>query len=173
MGLKKFINNTRYLMRYNLKTMHNDIENSITNKDCINFLHIVPSIKTKENNIVQINNIEETIDILLNTNQSLVRYGDGEFNIIKGKSIPFQSYNKELAKKLQEILYNYTDNILVGIPYFYFNIELYKYNQPIYEFIIKYVTKEIKYIHSILSSDMEYLSTDVTQLYQLYKEYDF
>ena len=54
----------------------------------------------------------ETIDTLLNTNKSLLRYGDGEFNLIFGEDIPFQRFSKELAFRLKEIIVSNDDNEL-------------------------------------------------------------
>lgn len=46
----------------------------------------------------------ETLDELVNSNKSICRYGDGEFNIIFGESIPFQKYDVNLQKRLKDIL---------------------------------------------------------------------
>lgn len=53
---------------------------------------------------IQVKNIEETIDYILENNCSVSRFGDGEMDIISGKSIPYQSYNQRLAEELEYIL---------------------------------------------------------------------
>ena len=58
----------------------------------------------------------ETLDILHNTNKSLVRFGDGEFEIIQNKNIGFQNKNVHLANRLEEILYSKKENVLIAIP---------------------------------------------------------
>lgn len=53
---------------------------------------------------ISVMSIDETLDQLLKTEKSLIRFGDGEFNIMNGYSIAFQEYNEELAKGMKEIL---------------------------------------------------------------------
>ena len=47
-----------------------------------------------------------SIDLLLDTNVSLARYGDGELNIMMGGDIHFQKYHPELAYRLKKLLKN-------------------------------------------------------------------
>lgn len=53
---------------------------------------------------ISVMSIDETLDELLKTEKSLIRFGDGEFNIMNGCSIAFQEYNEELARGMKEIL---------------------------------------------------------------------
>ena len=53
---------------------------------------------------ISIMSIDETLDELMKTEKSLIRFGDGEFNIMNGYSIAFQEYNEELARGMKEIL---------------------------------------------------------------------
>ena len=54
---------------------------------------------------------------LINKNElSISRYGDGEFSIINKKSIKFQDYNSELARRLEEILFVEEKTIYPCIP---------------------------------------------------------
>src|SRR5699024_11068565 len=58
----------------------------------------------------------ETIRTLCSSCKSLVRFGDGEFNLIEGRDIGFQKASPLLSKRLAEVLTSRDDNILVGIP---------------------------------------------------------
>lgn len=64
---------------------------------------------------------------LINDNgASLVRFGDGEVDIMNGHGIPYQVYNEQLALKLKEILHVQSDGkLLVGIPDVFQNLERY------------------------------------------------
>ena len=53
---------------------------------------------------ISVMSIDETLDELLKTEKSLIRFGDGEFNIMNGYSIAFQEYNEELARGMKEVL---------------------------------------------------------------------
>lgn len=53
---------------------------------------------------ISVMSIDETLDELLKTEKSLIRFGDGEFHIMNGYNIAFQEYNEELAIGMKEIL---------------------------------------------------------------------
>ncbi|GAB6182653.1 GT-D fold domain-containing glycosyltransferase [Thermodesulfovibrio hydrogeniphilus] len=53
---------------------------------------------------------EESLDLLLKTKKSLIRFGNGESEIIVGLDMGTQEYRKELRKKLIEIWKNYSEN---------------------------------------------------------------
>lgn len=52
---------------------------------------------------------KETVDLALNTKKSIIRLGDGEFNILNGKSIHYQKYSKELSNQLQHVINEYLE----------------------------------------------------------------
>lgn len=64
---------------------------------------------------INVLSLEETVFALKDRRKSFIRYGDGELKLINGKSLYFQEWNEELAKKLNDILYTRDENILVGI----------------------------------------------------------
>lgn len=47
---------------------------------------------------------ETTLQILLRDHSSLIRFGDGELDLIRGESIPYQDYQPKLAGALKELL---------------------------------------------------------------------
>lgn len=59
-------------------------------------------------------NSEDTLQYIIDNRCSIARFGDGELGLMYGKGISFQSYNRELAKKLKEVKTN--DKCLVCIP---------------------------------------------------------
>lgn len=59
---------------------------------------------------------EELIDFITKERKTLIRYGDGEFDIIEGKSIHYQDYNPYLKNELDTILQEYL-NGSESIPY--------------------------------------------------------
>lgn len=66
---------------------------------------------------LKIMSTEDSINYLLTNNVSLSRYGDGELNLIMGGKIHFQEENKELAKRLKNILsLKEEKDFIVGIP---------------------------------------------------------
>lgn len=67
-------------------------------------------------NLPIVKSTKDTLMALKNSNCSICRYGDGEFNLIFGADIAFQPYSIELADKLKTILLSKDDNILIAIP---------------------------------------------------------
>ena len=61
-------------------------------------------------------NNDESINEIVTTNKSLVRYGDGEMSIILGGYINFQKYDAQLSRRLKDILMSDDHNIMIGIP---------------------------------------------------------
>lgn len=60
--------------------------------------------KTEDLFNISVMSIDETLDKLLRTNQSMVRFGDGEIHIMNGYDIPFQKYDEVLAQEMRNIL---------------------------------------------------------------------
>lgn len=62
--------------------------------------------------------MDVTLDMLISNETSIGRFGDGEFDIIFGRSQGFQKSNTELAKRLKQVLRanGERDNFIVGVP---------------------------------------------------------
>ena len=67
-------------------------------------------------NRIQVHTIDETIDELLNTEKSMVRFGDGEIVMIKGVDLMLQKAAPEIGEGLARILAWPYDDLLVTIP---------------------------------------------------------
>lgn len=67
-------------------------------------------------NRIRVHTVDETIDELLRTEKSMVRFGDGEIVMIKGGDLMLQKASPEIAKGLSEILRYNEDNLIVTIP---------------------------------------------------------
>ena len=67
-------------------------------------------------NRIQVHTIDETIDELLNTEKSMVRFGDGEIVMIKGVDLMLQKASPEIGQGLANILAYPYDDLIVTIP---------------------------------------------------------
>lgn len=65
---------------------------------------------------LKVHNIDETIDVLLHTEKSMVRFGDGEIVMIKGGGLMLQKADPKIAEGLAEILAYTHDDLIVTIP---------------------------------------------------------
>ena len=60
----------------------------------------------KQLDSIQVKGIDETLDYIIENKSSLVRFGDGEINMLAGHSIPYQDYDEELVSTMRDILGN-------------------------------------------------------------------
>ena len=67
-------------------------------------------------NRIKVHTIDETIDELLNTDKSMVRFGDGEIVMIRGVDLRLQQAAPEIGEGLAEILAYQNDDLMVTIP---------------------------------------------------------
>ena len=79
--------------------------------------------------------MDESLDLILQDNKSVIRFGDGEFDLIRGASIPYQTYDSELANRLKDIiLRGQFNNTLVCLPDVFTKPERYQdFTQSFYE----------------------------------------
>ncbi len=66
---------------------------------------------------IRVKDMDESLNLILQDNKSVIRFGDGEFDLIRGASIPYQTYDSELANRLKDIiLRGQFNNTLVCLP---------------------------------------------------------
>lgn len=79
----------------------------------------IPSIRVIPNN--------KCVDFIIKNHCSVIRLGDGEFDLIGGKSIPYQIYDKSLSEELRNIaLTKSNSQLLICIPDVFKDIDRYK-----------------------------------------------
>ena len=107
---------------------------------------------------------EETL-CQLEQNGSIIRFGDGEFQLINGQGIEFQKYDEQLAERLQEILkceYPEKDQ-MISIPYELISLCGYTYKSRC--FWCDYWVKNAKNVIPHLNLDLHYFDSQVTRIY--------
>ena len=67
-------------------------------------------------NKVKVHSVDETLDVLLNTEKSMVRFGDGEIVVMSGKNIYFQTSSPEISAGLKRIIGYQHEDLIVTIP---------------------------------------------------------
>ena len=58
----------------------------------------------KQLDTIKVKGIDETLDYIIENKSSLVRFGDGEINMLAGHSIPYQDYDEELVSIMRDII---------------------------------------------------------------------
>ena len=64
-----------------------------------------------------VRDIDQTLDYIIENQSSIIRFGDGEMDLMLGKSIPYQVYDENLASQLKEIIALQSDEkLVIGLP---------------------------------------------------------
>lgn len=63
----------------------------------------------------EVRDITETMDMLVHTDVSISRFGDGEMKLMAGNDIGFQKASPQLAERLKEVLKSQPENHITGI----------------------------------------------------------
>lgn len=75
---------------------------------------------------IHVQTVDETIDELIATNKSLVRFGDGEITVLRGADIKLQKTSKEISEGLKRILAYPHDNLMVSLQGVFDGVEEYR-----------------------------------------------
>ena len=77
-------------------------------------------------NPLKVADLDETIEELLHSDKSFVRFGDGEIRLIEGDRLPLQDADQKLAERLKEIIGMRSDTVMIGIPDIFQSLEKYR-----------------------------------------------
>lgn len=78
--------------------------------------HYENMLKLQSRNVYpKVISIEESLNELINSNKSLVRFGDGEFSLCFNNDLSFQKANTGLNTRLREILKSENKNCMIAI----------------------------------------------------------
>jgi glycosyltransferase family protein len=108
---------------------------------------------------------KETLDEIIKYNRSISRFGDGEFNIIFGQSVGFQEGNKELAKRLKEVLKSNEKGLLIGIFLPYSNNDLKQFINETKEYLINWLEYRKLDLFTLIDFNRKYYSSFITRFY--------
>ncbi|RMX26734.1 SP_1767 family glycosyltransferase [Limosilactobacillus reuteri] len=115
------------------------------------------SVEVKDNN--------ESLDLILENRKSVIRFGDGEFDLIRGDSIPYQNYEPDLAEKLKKIILRGNfNNTLVCLPDVFKGLNRYNhYAKDFYKSI--FFPKNDHFLKEIAQTNNWYGSTFISRPY--------
>ncbi len=115
---------------------------------------------------------EELLQLIIKKQVSLCRFGDGEFEIMRGKERPwFQKVDMHLAERLQEVLTTPCLNIVIAIASNFGNLDCYteKAADVIRQYLSGGTRKEIE---KFLNMKRVYYDAYVSRPYIMYKDKD-
>lgn len=141
-----------------------DIKIGVTNK----LLIFKDSIFSRFQKTPSIKSIEETINYIIENRASVSRYGDGEFKLAYGKSISFQKSNKELQRRLKEVLLVEEKNFTVCIPDIFESLQKYADEPRTYWRL--HVAKNRKKWYELLNKNNVYGNSFISRCYYQFKD---
>ena len=117
----------------------------------------------KKCKIRKVHSVAETIDELIYTQKSMVRFGDGEIAIIRGKQASFQKGNPKLVEDLKRILSYQYDNLIVTIPDIFYDLSIYR--KASRQFWKDHLLFCRKIYEKYCDTNKEYFNTSVSRFY--------
>ena len=114
-------------------------------------------------NQIHVHSVDETIDALLDSDKSLVRFGDGEIILIEGIASVTQQGNADLGKRLAEVLQSDDERLLVAVYDVFEGMnQLHKASQLFWK---KHLLKFRKYYNKYCSPKRVYYNTFMSRCY--------
>lgn len=112
-----------------------------------------------------VKSMDETIAAIRDRRASIARYGDGEFDVIFGRLQGFQNYDKNLSKRLHEILRcnSLSERFLVGIPDCFGELSQFT-DAAQYHWRIRLDKERIRWV-KLLNTKHPYYNSQITRFY--------
>ena len=112
---------------------------------------------------IQVYSIEETIEELIHTDKSMVRFGDGEITMIRGRSLKLQKVKPEIIEGLKRILGYQYDGMVVTIPEIFDDLSIYRKESR--QFWRDHLLFSRKTYEKYCNKDKIYYNTSVSRFY--------
>lgn len=165
--VQNFLQNIRDSFRFSLRELHKRtqrLDKPRLDEDLLieTILYEIPNSKIKRPTI---KTADETINELITTNKSIARFGDGEIMLADGKDISFQRAEKELTRRLQEIMAKPQENLLVGLPSSYYKPCIVGEKNPVYKNFALYALPQVRrMIDKFINYDIEYSEMSINNI---------
>jgi len=79
--------------------------------------NLISGIFKERTPAIIVKDINQTLDYIVENQSSIIRFGDGEMDLMLGRSIPYQVYDENLASQLKEIISLQSDEkLVIGLP---------------------------------------------------------
>ncbi|HMI00855.1 MAG TPA: GT-D fold domain-containing glycosyltransferase [Pedobacter sp.] len=163
---KNFVDNILFLFKYNIQERNISAESLNHYLDNIRY-EIQGDMKIPVR--PEIEDPRSTLEKIITEKCSVSRFGDGEFELLQGKSIEFQVSSTRLQERLREILISNNQNVMICIPhYFWYSIE--DCNSTIKDYTRGKVSQRRTNYEQLLLKNKRYFATEFTQLYMTYDQ---
>ncbi len=119
-------------------------------------------------NKIKVYSVNETLDLLLHTEKSLVRFGDGEITMIRGRNLKLQAVNPTLIGELKKILGYEYDDLMVSIPDIFDGVE--QYHAASRQFWKDHLLFSRRIYEKYCNKNRVYCNTSVSRCYYAFKD---
>lgn len=117
---------------------------------------------------IKVKSIEDTIKELQTTQKSMVRFGDGEITMIRGRSLKLQEVKPEIIEMLKRILgYQYED-LIVTIPEIFDDLSIYRKESELFWQDHLFFSRKV--YNRYCNVKKEYYNTSVSRFYYALKD---
>lgn len=119
-------------------------------------------------NRIRVYSVDETIEQLLTTKKSLVRFGDGEITMIRGRSLQLQNTDSMLIEDLKRILQYDHEDLMVSVPDIFDGVE--QYQEKSRQFWKDHLLFSRRIYEKYCRKDRIYCNTSVSRCYYAYED---
>lgn len=117
---------------------------------------------------IQVQSIDETIDELLNTEKSLVRFGDGEMTMMMGKNLKLESHQQQLADSMKRIIGYEHNDLIVAICNIFGDLDIYRKESR--EFWKDHLVVRRKEYEKLCDHTKVYGNATISRCYYMYQD---
>ena len=119
---------------------------------------------------IKVHSVDETIEELIQTDKSMIRYGDGEITMIRGRSLKLQQVKPEIIEGLKRMLGYQYDGMIVTIPEIFDDLSIYRRESR--QFWKDHLLFGRKEYEKYCNSEKEYYNTSISRFYYAVSERD-
>ncbi|MCM1122058.1 MAG: GT-D fold domain-containing glycosyltransferase [Ruminococcus flavefaciens] len=112
---------------------------------------------------IRVHTIEETIEELTRGNKSMIRFGDGEITMIRGRSLKLQQVEPEIIDGLKRLLQYEYEDMIVTIPDIFDDLSIYR--RASRQFWKDHLLFSRKIYEKYCNPGREYYNTSISRFY--------
>lgn len=119
-------------------------------------------------NKIKIHSVDETLDELLNTEKSMVRFGDSDIVMISGKNTIFQDAEAEISEGLKRVIQSEYEGLMIALPDTFNDLGIYVPSSQLFwqDHLLFFRKIYYQYCHS----DRIYYNSFVSRGYMIYAD---
>lgn len=160
MGITRFGKNIIRLFKFDLKSHHKAVQEFNKFPMYLDNLKYELADEIKNIKLPKVLDQFESVNAILNSNKSVARFGDGEFNLIFGNAIGFQEYDEELSRRLKEVLTTNDDGMLIGISRRFGSLD--DVNAQVRGYWRAFMSEHRQKLYTMLDFEKTYIDTCMT-----------